>query len=691
MVARGCDLRHRFLPTERSYCTGAREQTGFRALFCPRWKDVMILVVGIPFRIVQLALTSVVCQPRKGLFFGRICPVVWLVFGIFSMQVVAGKNACESKPELCAAPVVYGKDTGILRVSNVFQGNRGEIYPASNLLDESDSTAWVSKEKSSFVIEFEKPVSIDGFVFRYGEGKRFGGRNLEVKHLSSFQFDFNSTHLMPFNYYHESDSDGVEVNGLMLDGNFDEWMHSRLVVIRPGKFKRLKIHFEEHKKRDYGTVVSDFRLLRFDDSIKTNGVPALLKKMLAKGCIETPGLDSVANDLVRQSIFVRPYLKNHQNKDWDLPPSDSVVFLRDEAARFHDQKRFACQVINGSDLPALLRITDHEDGTWSAVFPQFSWGKARKFDGDSVDRENPIHLKFQIQGSDRELHSLKMVDGWPRPPSKIWKHMNSIQQTEEIDAGEVVLDTSFTVIAGKKWMKRNLAKSKFDSVAYCIGATNLGVTNRNCRDFGRLYPDSVANKVCPASWRIPSLEDWAGLVREVASKRPEVLAKESVFEDLLAPGEWCKGACGKDPYGFAAQQVPRFRQGETGGMELITPPGLFFLSGDITSAFWLERKQIVRDHVQSDLEHVTRVKKTELRKSIDLVDFEDSVLPNGDSLSLGLLKNQSEVCGKQASKGLACKRKCINYRGKCLDSELFWFANEYTPVRCIKIEKESVR
>lgn len=54
---------------------------------------------------------------------------------------------------------------------------------------------------------------------------------------------------------------------------------------------------------------------------------------------------------------------------------------------------------------------------------------------------------------------------------------------------------------GKKWMSQNLNYETTDS--WCAYDKES-----NCEKYGRLYTWSVAQKVCPRGWRLPSDEEW---------------------------------------------------------------------------------------------------------------------------------------------------------------------------------------
>ena len=88
------------------------------------------------------------------------------------------------------------------------------------------------------------------------------------------------------------------------------------------------------------------------------------------------------------------------------------------------------------------------------------------------------------------------------------------------------------VIGGLTWMAENLNRNTSNSWCY-DGATS------NCSKYGRLYTWDAAMNACPAGWRVPSRDEWKGLVDAVSGVATELKSS--------APG-WD----GTDDLGFSA-------------------------------------------------------------------------------------------------------------------------------------------
>ncbi len=75
--------------------------------------------------------------------------------------------------------------------------------------------------------------------------------------------------------------------------------------------------------------------------------------------------------------------------------------------------------------------------------------------------------------------------------------------------------------------------------SFCYGGDSL-----NCAKYGRIYTWTVANKVCPDGWRLPSRADWDSLIAVVGGKS---LAGRA----LKTANDWFGGGNGTDDYGFS--------------------------------------------------------------------------------------------------------------------------------------------
>jgi uncharacterized protein (TIGR02145 family) len=109
-----------------------------------------------------------------------------------------------------------------------------------------------------------------------------------------------------------------------------------------------------------------------------------------------------------------------------------------------------------------------------------------------------------------------------------------------------------TTIGGQVWMAENL--NYFD-----IEGAPSAVKNdwcywdkpENCESAGRLYTWTVAQRICPEGWRLPTKADWESLLREVgADSLNEILWKGS--SKLKSVSGWENEGSGTDDFGFTA-------------------------------------------------------------------------------------------------------------------------------------------
>ena len=109
-----------------------------------------------------------------------------------------------------------------------------------------------------------------------------------------------------------------------------------------------------------------------------------------------------------------------------------------------------------------------------------------------------------------------------------------------------------TTIGGQVWMAENL--NYFD-----IEGASSSIKNdwcywdkpENCESAGRLYTWTVAQRICPEGWRLPTKSDWESLLQEVgADSLNEILWKGS--SKLKSVSGWENEGSGTDDFGFTA-------------------------------------------------------------------------------------------------------------------------------------------
>lgn len=93
-------------------------------------------------------------------------------------------------------------------------------------------------------------------------------------------------------------------------------------------------------------------------------------------------------------------------------------------------------------------------------------------------------------------------------------------------------------VGDREWMAENLAYVVQRDSVECIGRNAA-----SCARYGRLYTWAVALDLCPASWHVPSQEEFAALV---------AAAGENPAYSLMATVEWYGQDQASDALGFAA-------------------------------------------------------------------------------------------------------------------------------------------
>lgn len=129
-------------------------------------------------------------------------------------------------------------------------------------------------------------------------------------------------------------------------------------------------------------------------------------------------------------------------------------------------------------------------------------------------------------------------------------------------------------IGGKTWMKRNLNRATDSSWCY-------NNSPDSCAKYGRLYTWEAAMSACPSGWRLPTREEWQGLVDYAggSSTGGKKLKAVSGWSEVVA------GFNGTDDFGFSA--LPgRCRM----------PSGSFF---DVGTGYWWSSTESGADYAYS--------------------------------------------------------------------------------------------
>jgi len=94
-------------------------------------------------------------------------------------------------------------------------------------------------------------------------------------------------------------------------------------------------------------------------------------------------------------------------------------------------------------------------------------------------------------------------------------------------------------IGTQTWMARNINyQTKSGSWCYKNSADS-------CNKYGRLYDWNTVKTVCPKGWKLPSNEEWNGLVATVGGE-------EIAGNKLKSKSGWNENGNGTDNYGFSA-------------------------------------------------------------------------------------------------------------------------------------------
>ena len=109
-----------------------------------------------------------------------------------------------------------------------------------------------------------------------------------------------------------------------------------------------------------------------------------------------------------------------------------------------------------------------------------------------------------------------------------------------------------TTIGGQVWMAENL--NYFD-----IEGAPSAIKNdwcywdkpENCESAGRLYTWTVAKRVCPEGWRLPTNEDWTALLTAVGADTLNPIAWTGA-NVLKSKSGWENSGSGTDDFGFTA-------------------------------------------------------------------------------------------------------------------------------------------
>ena len=199
----------------------------------------------------------------------------------------------------------------------------------------------------------------------------------------------------------------------------------------------------------------------------------------------------------------------------------------------------------GSDSD--MTAVEKTDATAAQFAKQSESDEAEQVD-DSVFN---ILFPDGIEGIDTARHDPDSVGVWHFYDSKE-SHVNPDFAYGSMTDPRDGMVYKTTTIGGQVWMAENL--NYFD-----IEGAPSAVKNdwcywdkpENCESAGRLYTWTVAQRICPEGWRLPTKADWESLLREVgADSLNEILWKGS--SKLKSVSGWENEGNGTDDFGFTA-------------------------------------------------------------------------------------------------------------------------------------------
>ena len=173
-----------------------------------------------------------------------------------------------------------------------------------------------------------------------------------------------------------------------------------------------------------------------------------------------------------------------------------------------------------------------------------------------VDSMLTILYPNGIDGIDTARHDPDSVGVWHFYDPKE-SHMNpNFAYGEMTDPRDGIVYKT-TTIGGQVWMAENL--NYFD-----IEGAPSSIKNdwcywdkpENCESAGRLYTWTVAKRVCPEGWRLPTKEDWLALLTAVGADTLNPIAWTGA-NVLKSVNGWENNGSGTDDFGFTALPAGR--------------------------------------------------------------------------------------------------------------------------------------
>ena len=209
---------------------------------------------------------------------------------------------------------------------------------------------------------------------------------------------------------------------------------------------------------------------------------------------------------------------------------------------------------NGTDsygfsaLPAGFRFPDPEGAFERLGSYSFWWSVTQTADGKAYHRGLSSAANDFTEYAEKEKdrgYSVRCVEGEPTESVIDVKRGSAAARqigtfTDKRDGRKY----KTAVIGGKTWMAENLnyeSSCPEGDESICMQWC-YGDDKSNCGKYGLLYNWHTARAVCPKGWRLPSREEWDGLVK----------AADGDGKALKSVLGWNENGGGTDDFGFSA-------------------------------------------------------------------------------------------------------------------------------------------
>lgn len=450
---------------------------------------------------------------------------------------------------------------GVVTASSERPSPNGE-WSVRNLLDGDPKTAWMPDSNDLHPwIEFSFPrkVRVQGVATRNGLNEKFSDRMNEERSIwrAKDTSDIVGGYKVPLASINRSRDGWDSGQAFHWDGVSIEWADDYVVRLFSASEQRFIFTFDtlpHRPNRGYlglsPVAVSDICLL--DKSEKSYlCVPRALRILDSRS-----GLDSIRKrrppiqDLRRVSAWRKNERTENECVDGVPTKEDQLFYMINRAGRKRDLYELFFRLKRKAFYPwSPFQVSHKGNGCWRATLPYFYWEGVPGY-----IQSNPI-----VEGCGDVITMLRVGNGTYPERSPEIEYLNSKEQMTIFKEPAHDPDTTSVRIGKQTWMKKNLTKSPVDSTALCWGLTldQVGKWNKNCEEYGRLYPAKEVRRICPEGWHMPSWREWAELFGHLNQVKGGKINKGFLWFWLMSPGRWYSGEPGMDPLGFSAKYFSR--------------------------------------------------------------------------------------------------------------------------------------